>query len=355
MITESYFKRVQNKTPTQFFCDIASIDSLEQAENWGAVGATSNPPRIARTVRSDQKYWKKEVKQILAGHSGLPDDEIVDLLTQVVVKRASKVLLPVFKKTKGKMGYISMQGSPREYSNLETLKTKARQYAALAPNIAVKIPIHTEGLLAIEELAAEGINLTATTGYSVSQCISAAEAHLKGIKYARNNKHVSRCMVVIVVGRLDAHFCDRIIEENLTVPQKLVDQAGIAVAKKIYKLLKERNLPAMLLSAGARRPEHFTDFIGGKMGITIGPPVQEELIKLNLPVVTCIEDFPTQETIDELRDKVPDFCQAFDENGLSVEQMRGFGPCLKLEQYFNDGFSDLLDFVHTCRLEDIKQ
>ena len=349
MVDDNYFKRVQKETPTQFFCDIASIESLERAVNWGAVGATSNPPRVSRTVRSDPEHWQKEVKRILSHHPRLPDEESVDLLTRAVVKRASEVLLPVYTSTKGQMGYLSMQGSPREYTDLDVLISKAKQYAKIAPNIAVKIPIHGEGLQAIEELAAGGINITATTGYSVSQCMAAAEAHLRGLNRSGNSKPASRCLVVIVVGRLDAHFYNCIAEKNLTIPQELVDQAGIAVAKKIYRLLKEHSLPSMLLSAGARRPEHFTDFVGGKMGVTIGPPIQKELIKLNVPVISCIEDFPASEVIGELRQKLPDYCRAYDEDGLSAEQMRNFGPCLKLEQYFNDGFNDLMDFVHSFR------
>lgn len=354
MVAESYFKRVQKETPTQLFCDIADITSLQRAVDWGAVGATINPPRVARVVHSDPEYWKGEVERIIKTHPKLSNEDVADILTQAVVKKASRVLFPVFERTNGEKGYQAIQGSPLVYANLEVLLSSARQYRQIAVNVAVKIPIHQEGLVAIEELAAEGTNIICTTGYSVSQCLSAAEAHLRGIKRVKkrgtNPELISRCFVVIIPGHLDAHLKEQIAEENINLPDGWVDQAGIAVVKKIYRLFREYSLPSLLLAAGARGPHHFTEFIGGDMAITLSPPVQEELIATNKSVTLRIDEFPPEEIIQELRKKLPDFRRAYDEDGLSVSEMRAFGPCIKLEQYFLEGFAELIKFIKSRRI-----
>ena len=349
MDTKDYFIRVQRETPTQFFCDSATHSRLERAVKWGAVGATCNPPRVARAVRFDADHWNKAVKQILGDCPELPDENIADILTQKVVKRASELLLPLYKRSKGELGYQAIQGSPRKYADLDVLISSAISYSRIAPNIAVKIPMHKEGLIAIQELAAQGINIIATTGYSVSQSLAAAEAHVRGLRQQKNQANRSKCIIAMIVGRLDAHFSDSLLEENSTLSQEITDHAGIIVTKKIYRLLQERRLPAYLLAAGGRRTQHFTDFVGGKMAITLAPEMQEELIKEDFPVVSRMDDYPPDEITDELRGKVPDFNRAFDEDGLRVEEMRDFGPCVKLENYFNEGYSDLLDFIDSCR------
>lgn len=350
-MTEGYFRRVQDKMPTQFFCDIADIASLQRAVAWGAVGATCNPPRAARVVHSDPEYWQAEVARIVKENPELPDEDVADILTQAVVERASRVLRPVFERTGGEKGYQAIQGNPRAYTNLDVLLSSARQYRHIAPNVAVKIPIHQEGLLAIEELAAEGINLVPTTGYSVSQCLAAALAHRRGTKRAEkrepNPERISRCFVTMVTGRLDAHLNDQISEESIDLPDGWIDQAGIAVTKKIYGLFQERDLPSLLLSAGARGPHHFTEFVGGGMAVTLGPPIQEELVKTDGEVIPRFDSFPPSEVVEELRQKLPDFRRAYDEDGLSVSEMRAFGPCMKLEQYFLEGFDSLLQFIRS--------
>lgn len=100
-MTESYFRRVQAQTPTQFFCDIGDMASLRRAVEWGAVGATFNPPRAVRVVRGDPEYWLTEVDRIIHGHPELPDEDLADMLTRAIVGKASQLLRPVFERSGG--------------------------------------------------------------------------------------------------------------------------------------------------------------------------------------------------------------------------------------------------------------
>ena len=347
MAAEDYFRRVRKDTPTRLFCDVTDIPSLQRAVDWGATGATCNPPRANRVVRYDPEFWGAEVERIRAAQPGLPDADVADLLTQAVVRAGSNVLRPVFERTGGAEGYHAIQGDPRAYADLDILLSSARRYRQIAPNVAVKIPMHQEGLVAIEELAAEGANVIPTAGYSVSQCLAAAEAHARGVRRASGSRRTGRCFVTMVTGRLDAHLKDQIAEERIDLPEGWVDSAGVAVTKKIYRLFRERGLPSTLLAAGARGPHHFSEFVGGDMAITLSPEVQEELVEMDDPVTLRIDDCPPEEVIQELRAELPDFRRAYDEDGLGTSEMRAFGPCVKLEQYFLEGFDQLLQFVRS--------
>lgn len=341
-MNENYFRRVRNETPTQLFCDGPHMPWLTRAVEWGAVGCTSNPPRVARAVRLDAEYWDPEIDRILAENPGLPDEDLADIVTQLVVRRAGSVLRPVFEETGGERGYQAIQGNPRAYTDIEVLTSSARRYAKIAPNVAVKIPAHKEGLVAMEELAADGINIVPTVGYSVSQCVAAAEAYQRGSERAKKS---GKCFVTMVTGRLDSHLKEQIEKEGIDLPEGWVDQAGLAVTKKIYRLFRERSLPYLIIAAGARGPRHFTELVGGDLFVTLSAPVQEEIVALDPPVISRIDDFPPEEVIQELRQKFPDFRRAYDEDGLEASEMRAFGPAVKIEEYFLEGFDNLIQSI----------
>jgi transaldolase len=340
-----YFRRVQEQTPTQFFCEGIQTHELKRAIEWGAVGATCNPPRVTYAIRSESDYWSPETKRILKDNPGLPDEELADIITQKAVGRAAELLRPVFERTGHEKGYQAIQGNPYAYTDPMVLMSSARRYSQIAPNIAVKIPIHQEGLVLIEELAREGVNIICTAGFSVSQCIAAAEACERGVKEAEKRGVVGRCFVVIITGRLDTHLHEQVVEQKIDIPKEWIDWAGVIVTKKIYRLFKERNFSSLLLSAGGRGPHHFTEFVGGDMIASLTLQVREKLAVENGQVIIRIDDLPPAEIIAELRQKLPDFRRAYEEDGLGISEMRSFGPCLKIEQYFLEGFDDLLKFI----------
>jgi transaldolase len=91
--------------------------------------------------------------------------------------------------------------------------------------------------------------------------------------------------------------------------------------------------------------QHFTEFVGGDLHITINWSTAEELITKDGPVVSRIDAPTPREVVEELRAKVPGFRRAYDEDGLAVEEFADFGPLMFFRTMFLNGYARLLDEV----------
>jgi len=106
------------------------------------------------------------------------------------------------------------------------------------PNLMVKIPATPEGIPAIEQLIAEGININVTLIFSVSQYEDVAQAYLRGI--ARNPEpHKVRSVASFFVSRVDVAI-DRALEDiGSDQALALRGKAGIANAKLAYRRFRQ--------------------------------------------------------------------------------------------------------------------
>ena len=120
----------------KFFIDTANIEEIKDANNMGMVdGVTTNPSLIARE-----------------------DGEFLDIIKEI----AGIVKGPVSAEV------ISL--------DCEGMVSEARELAKISDNIAVKIPMTTEGLKAVKTLSKEGIQTNVTLVFSALQALMAAKA-----------------------------------------------------------------------------------------------------------------------------------------------------------------------------------
>lgn len=120
----------------KFFIDTANIEEIKDANNMGMVdGVTTNPSLIARE-----------------------DGEFMDIIKEIagIVK-----------------GPVSAEVISLDY---EGMVSEARELAKISDNIAVKIPMTTEGLKAVKTLSKEGIRTNVTLVFSALQALMAAKA-----------------------------------------------------------------------------------------------------------------------------------------------------------------------------------
>ena len=82
----------------------------------------------------------------------------------------------------GRNGRLSVQTDPRFYRDTDAIVRQAEHFAALAPNIIVKIPVTAAGIPAIEEATYRGISINATVCFSLPQCVAVAEAVERGLR-----------------------------------------------------------------------------------------------------------------------------------------------------------------------------
>src|SRR4051812_37546127 len=216
-------------------------DELSEAVALGAVGGTSNPVIVSQAVKAQPALCNPIIDRLAAENPNDTEDEIAWKLIHTLAIDAASRLKPVFDATRGAKGFLSVQISPKYYSQKDRMVEQATQLATLAPNIAIKAPATEVGIAAIEEMTARGIRINATVSFTVPQAIAVAHALERGLKRARaagRDADSIRPYITLMIGRVDDHL--KRISEKQKIPSTAgaIDWAGIAVFKNAHRIFQ---------------------------------------------------------------------------------------------------------------------
>lgn len=336
--------------PTEFWNDGCEATSLAKAIEHGATGATSNPVLVLEAIEANPAHWREVLVALITDNPDKTEEEIAWLLVETVALDAAKLLEPIFSTSGGVRGRLSLQVSPRSYPSTTAMVAQGKRFAALAPNMAVKVPAVQSGIVAMEELTAAGVVVNATVSYSVPQALAVAEAVERGLARAKADGVDTSTMnpwVTIMVGRINDHLRDEAPEG---FDADVIKEASTAIMRRAYRTYRERGYRATLLSAAMRGHHHWSAFIGGEMVVTIPPKWQDTFNASGVEVRRRIDDEVEPAAIDQLR-KLPDFVRAYELDGMSIAEFRQFGACKKTLRQFLDGYDRLLAFVRESMLQ----
>jgi transaldolase len=172
----------------KIFLDTAAIDDIRTAARWGILsGVTTNPSLFAKIGGS----YDDVLKEICSVTPGPVSAEVVA-------------------------------------ADVEGMLREGRHFAALAPNIVVKIPMTAEGLEAIAALAREGIRTNCTLIFSANQGLLAARA--------------GASFLSPLVGRLDD-----------------ISEDGMNVVRELVAIVRIHEISTEVLAASIRHPRHVTE------------------------------------------------------------------------------------------------
>jgi transaldolase len=196
-------------------------------------GLTSNPTIFDHAIRNSADY-DEDIARNASKASG-PEDLFFDLAL-ADLSRAADLLKPVFTRTDGVDGWVSLEVSPLLVRDAEKTLTVARDLSKRGgkPNLFIKIPGTQEGLPAIEAAIFAGVPVNVTLLFSKEQYVAAAEAYLRGVERrieAGLNPAVAS-VASIFISRWDVAVAGK-------VPADLTNHLGIAVAQQTYKAYLE--------------------------------------------------------------------------------------------------------------------
>jgi transaldolase len=116
-------------------------------------------------------------------------------------------------------------------------------------------------------------------------------------------------------------------KNQVDISPDLIAQAGLAVSRKLYVMVKEAGYRMSFIGGGARGLHHFTELVGGDVNLTINwKGTAEDLLKLNPVVVSRIFNPVPHKVIDELMAKLPDFKRGYLVGGIHVDEYEEFAP-----------------------------
>lgn len=152
----------------------------------GIVGVTSNPSIFERAIAHGDEYHGA-IKALVDARVG-DAQAIYERLAIDDIRAAADLLHPTYVATGGRDGYVSFEVSPHLARLTEETVVEARRlHAAVSrPNVMIKVPATTEGIVAIERLTALGLSINVTLIFSVATYDAVADAYLRGLEqYAR--------------------------------------------------------------------------------------------------------------------------------------------------------------------------
>jgi len=216
----------------------------------GITGITSNPTIFQKAI-SGSKDYDASLRSMLG--KGIRDEKELFLgLAFEDISRAADLLWPVYQKSGGLDGFVSIEVSPDlAYDTQKTIAEARRLFSTIGKkNILVKVPGTKPGLPAIEQLTAEGVNVNVTLLFSVRRYEEITEAYIRGLeKRARQREPIDEiCSVAsFFVSRVDT-LVDKMLEARLSSATSEADQkkiksllgkAAVANAKIAYRKYKE--------------------------------------------------------------------------------------------------------------------
>jgi transaldolase len=205
-------------------------------------GLTSNPTIFDHAIKNSATYDGDISRKASSAKSA--EDLFFDLALADLT-RAAELFQPVFARTDGVDGWVSLEVSPLLAHDTNATLAAARNLHQRGgkPNLFIKIPGTAEGLPAIEAAIFAGVPINVTLLFSREQYVAAADAYLRGVERrieAGLNPAVAS-VASLFVSRWDVAVSGK-------VPGELTNRLGIAVAQRAYKAYRE-----LLASARFRR------------------------------------------------------------------------------------------------------
>jgi transaldolase/glucose-6-phosphate isomerase len=204
----------------------------------GIMGVTSNPTIFEKAIAGSQDY--DDTLLALADET-LSSQEIFETLAIEDIRAAADILRPVYERTGGKDGYVSLEVRPTLAHDVQgTIEEALRLFAALdRPNVMIKVPATVEGIQAVKVLTIQGVNVNVTLIFAVQQYEAVADAYMAGLE-----RRVAAGQPVDTITSVASFFISRIdaaIDSRLEAAgnQDLKGKIAIANAKVAYARFRE--------------------------------------------------------------------------------------------------------------------
>ncbi len=340
-------------TPTALWNDSADPLELARSISFGAVGATCNPVIALAAIKRDLGRWVPRIRELAQEHPTAGESELGWLVVQELSVEAARLLEPIFQTHGGRNGRLSIQTDPRLHRDADALVEQAVRFSALAPNIIVKIPATRTGITAIEEATYRGVSINATVSFTVAQAVAVAEAVERG--FARREAeglpmHEFGSVCTIMGGRLDDWLKAWAAKNRVLVEPGHFEWAGVAALKRAHHLFVERGYRVRILSAAFRNHLQWSELVGGDL--VVSPPFdwQARINENAIAVEHRIDEPVDPRIIATLRERVPEFAKAYDEDGLAVDDFERFGATVRTLRQFLEADAQLDEVVRDVLL-----
>jgi transaldolase len=222
------------------------------------VGVTTNPTIFAAALAKGDAY--REQLHALAA-DGADVDRAVFETTTDDVRKAADVFRPVYDRTDGYDGRVSIEVSPDLANDTDATIAEAHRLWEKVdrPNVMIKIPATRAGLPAITAAIGAGISVNVTLIFSLDRYREVIDAYLTGLEQAEAagiDLSTIHSVASFFVSRVDTEIDKRLDAIGTPEALALKSKAGVANARLAYELYQQQfatERAIALLDAGANR------------------------------------------------------------------------------------------------------
>ena len=202
-------------------------------DDLSVTGLTSNPTIFDNAIKNSAMYDEDISRTASSDKSG---EDLFFPLALADLTRAAELFHPLFARTDGVDGWVSLEVSPLLAHDTNSTLAAALDLHKRAgkPNLFIKIPGTAEGLPAIEAAIFAGVPVNVTLIFSREQYVAAAEAYLRGVerRIAAGLNPAVASVASLFISRWDVAVSGK-------VPAELTNRLGIAIAQRAYKAYLE--------------------------------------------------------------------------------------------------------------------
>ncbi len=271
--------------------DLLHDGSLARLVDDGIRGVTSNPSIFEKAIADSELYDDQ-----IADLSDRSPEEVFDELAIVDIAHAADILAPVYESSDGADGLVSLEVSPRLARDTSgTIADAMRLWGRVdRPNLMIKVPATPEGIPAIEELTAAGININATLMFSLADYEAVANAFIRGAERASDPSRLAS-VASFFVSRVDSYADEALEAVGSSAALDLRGTIAVANAKAAYarylelfegeafrRLAAEGTRPQRVLwaSTSTKNPEYrdvmYVEDLVGPNTVNTAPPATIE-------------------------------------------------------------------------------
>ncbi|HYL41031.1 MAG TPA: transaldolase family protein [Candidatus Binatus sp.] len=347
--------RMATETPTDYWNDSCATAELEYAVARGATGATSNPTIVLEVMGKERARWLPRIRELAAEHPSWTEVELTWALIEEMAVAGAAILEPVFRATGGRKGRLSIQTNPANYRDPARMVEQGLRFAGLAPNVQVKFPATSAGLVALERATAAGVNINATVSFTVAQALAVGDAVERGLDAAAAAGLDTTAMspvCTMMIGRLDDWLRVLVERDSIAIQPDALDWAGIAAFKRAVGIFRARGYRTRLLAAAYRHRLHWTELVGGDVILTMPHAWQVRFNGSGISPVPRIDEPVDSALIADLAARIPDFVRAYEPDGLTLPEFDTYGATVRTLRGFIRSYHDLVAAVRDVMLPD---
>ena len=223
----------------------------------GISGITSNPSIFHKAI-SESPYYREDLAKFKTTDTSA--EQRYEALVIPDIQTACDLLRPIYDRSAGDDGYVSLEVSPQlAYDEEGTVRAGLRLYKTVnKENVLIKIPATPQGVRAFERLIGLGINVNVTLMFSLHHELQVAQAYIHGLRNwvkSGGNARKIKAVASIFLSRVDS-----LVDKQLDAigsPQALAlrGKTAVSMAKLAYQRYMElfhRAAFADLAKIGAR-------------------------------------------------------------------------------------------------------